>query len=174
MDIHHRIALMDINFLHLINKRGIYMSNKKRIFLIIICTIVIAVIFGSAFVIHNKKDRTQQIAEDFLSDFFKWDSDRGEALIEGGEEEFNKRWGKYISSSFISNLLENRSPIKYDLLYGTNRDVDVENIKYEFDDTQTCNFSLEIVYTDENQDSKMMNIRGQLIFQDNSFRRDPT
>lgn len=140
------------------------MVSKKKIFTIVICIIVIVAIIAGVFVTHNKKNQPKQAAEEFSSDFFKWDSDRGEELMQG-EDAFNKRWGEYLTSSAISNLLEDRSPIKYDLLYGTNHNVAVQNIECEFEENQTCNFSLDVVYADENGESKIMNIKGQLLFQ---------
>lgn len=77
----------------------------------------------------DSTEKKQEIAADFLADYFKWDASRGQELMKSGEQGYTDRWDAYLTERAIEELLENREPVKYDLLYGTGGNVQVQAVK---------------------------------------------
>ena len=109
-------------------------------------------------------EKKQELAAEFLADYFKWDASRGQELMKGGEQGYTDRWGAYLTERAIEELLENREPVKYDLLYGTDDNVQVQAVKCEFDDNGNCVFSLDIVIGENGAQESRTGIKGQLLF----------
>lgn len=139
------------------------MSKEKKILYLCIAVLILAAFLIFVFSRRNSySSQEEDLAVSFLSDFFTWSSERGNKLVDGGAEEYEKRWGTYLFSSAIEKLMQNREPTKYDLIYGANGDAKVQNIVCDFDGETSCRFSLDILYLDENDTEKVMNISGQL------------
>lgn len=114
-------------------------------------------------------EKKQELAAEFLADYFKWDASRGQELMKGGEQGYTDRWGAYLTERVIEELLENREPVKYDLLYGEGGNVQVQAVKCEFDDNGNCAFSLEIVIAESGAQESRMAIKGQLLFTEDNL-----
>lgn len=112
----------------------------------------------------DSTEKKQEIASVFLADYFKWDASRGQELMKNGEQGYTDRWGAYLTERAIEELLENREPVKYDLLYGTGDNVQVQAVKCEFDDNGNCVFSLDIVIGESGAQESRTGIKGQLLF----------
>ena len=144
-------------------------NYKKPTFWILIVSALVCILIAVCFLTNPVRDVSEEkeaFAEEFLMDFFAWDSSR--AMDDNSIEEYRTRWENYLSKDAIDKLMSNRDPMKYDLIYGTNSPCEAEVLEYENIEETVSRFLVAVTVLQDNNEKQIVKLKGQLTFLDDS------